>query len=67
MYIWFHHFKTEPDTWLTHRTMPEQLAQALLHGGAHPRLKAEKPATGEQAQQYYSVCSESPRCMIQRG
>ena len=28
-------------------TMPEQLAQVLLRGGAHPHPKAKKPATGK--------------------
>ncbi len=28
-------------------TTPEQLAQALLRGGAQPLPKAKKPATGE--------------------
>ena len=28
-------------------TVPEQLAQVLLRGGAHPRPKAKKPATGQ--------------------
>ena len=28
-------------------TTPEQFAQVLLRGGAHPRPKAKKPATGE--------------------